>query len=415
MKIEQVKLEALIPYARNSRTHSDGQVAQIAASIKEFGFTNPVLIDETGSIIAGHGRVMAARKLGLADVPSIRLTHLTEAQKRAYIIADNKLALNAGWDDEMLAVELTDLKDMGFDLDLTGFSAEEIDGLLAPMGTEGLTEEDAVPEVPEAPVTVLGDVWLLGKHRVMCGDSTSIDAVDTLMDGGKADMVFTDPPYNVAVVGGCKNPLNPMYQSGKAIENDSMSDADFRQFLRDAFASMDAGSKDGAVAYVCHADSEGINFRCAFVESGWMVKQCLIWRKSAFVFGRQDYHWQHEPILYGWKQGNAHKFYGERNQSTVWDFNRPAPSDKSHPTMKPVELVEKAINNSSKAGDLVLDIFGGSGSTMIACEKTGRECRLMELDPKYCDVIVKRWQEFTGKIATHAETGRPFAEVTHDK
>ena len=233
MIIEQVKLDALIPYARNSRTHSDAQVAQIAASIKEFGFTNPVLIDETGSIIAGHGRVMAARKLAFADVPSIRLTHLTDAQKKAYVIADNKLALNAGWDDEMLAVELTDLKDMGFDLDLTGFSTDEIEALLAPVGTEGLTDEDAVPEVPEAPVTVLGDVWILGKHRVMCGDSTSIDAVEKLMDGQKADMVFTDPPYNIDY----GNIKHPKFKQ-RAIENDNMSGEAFREFCQGFSASI---------------------------------------------------------------------------------------------------------------------------------------------------------------------------------
>jgi DNA modification methylase len=412
VKIENVKLDLLIPYARNSRTHSDAQVAQIAASIKEFGFTNPVLIDETGSIIAGHGRVMAARKLAITDVPSIRLTHLTEAQKKAYVIADNKLALNAGWDDEMLAVELADLKDIGFDLNLTGFNTDEIEALLAPVGTEGLTDEDAVPEVPEAPVTVLGDVWLLGKHRVMCGDSTSIDAVEKLMGGQKADMVFTDPPYNVSVSGGTHDSRDKKnFGKGPKIMNDSMPNAEFKQFLVDAFTTMGLVIKDGAAVYVAHADTEGVNFRTAFEEAGFMLKQCLIWAKQQFVFGRSDYHWQHEPILYGWRSGAAHSFYGQRNQGTLWNIDRPMRSAKEHPTQKPVALVEKAILNSSKSGDLLFEPFGGGGSTLIACEKTGRESRLMELDSKYCDVIVQRWQEFTGKTATLESTGKPFISL----
>jgi len=412
MKIEQVKLDALIPYARNSRTHSDAQVAQIAASIKEFGFTNPVLIDETGSIIAGHGRVMAARKLAITDVPSIRLTHLTDAQKKAYVIADNKLALNAGWDDEMLAVELTDLKDMGFDLDLTGFSTDEIEALLAPTGTEGLTDEDAVPEVPEAPVTVLGDVWLLGKHRVMCGDSTSIDAVEKLMDGQKADMVFTDPPFNVGVAGGTRDARDKKnYRSGEIIKNDALQDGDFLQFLTDAFATMALVIKDGAAVYVAHSDKEAFNFALAFRNAGFITRQIIIWAKQSFVFGRSDYHPQHEPILYGWKDGAAHNFYGERNQSTVWNIDRPMRSEKEHPTQKPIALVEKAIFNSSKSEDLLFEPFGGSGSTLIACEKTGRINRSMELDPKYCDVIVQRWQEFTGQTATLESNGKPFISL----
>ena len=402
MKIEQVKLDALIPYARNSRTHSDAQVAQIAASIKEFGFTNPVLIDETGSIIAGHGRVKAARKLAIADVPSIRLTHLTEAQKKAYVIADNKLALNAGWDDEMLAVEITDLKDMGFDLDLTGFSTDEIEALLAPVGTEGLTDEDAVPEVPEAPVTVLGDVWLLGKHRVMCGDSTSIDAVEKLMAGAGADMLLTDPPYNVAYEGATKQKLT--------IQNDSMGDGEFRQFLRDAFVTAETAMKNGAVFYIWHSDSEGYNFRGACQDAGLKVRQCLIWKKSSLVMGRQDYHWKHEPCLYGWKEGAGHLWAADRKQTTILEFDKPSRNGE-HPTMKPVGLFEYQMLNNTKGGDIVLDLFGGSGTTIIAAEKNGRYGYLMELDPKYCDVIVQRWQEFTGQTATLESTGKPFISL----
>ena len=408
MKIEQVKLDALIPYARNSRTHSDAQVAQIAASIKEFGFTNPVLIDETGSIIAGHGRVMAARKLAITDVPSIRLTHLTDAQKKAYVIADNKLALNAGWDDEMLAVELTDLKDMGFDLDLTGFNTDEIEALLAPTGTEGLTDEDAVPEVPEAPVTVLGDVWLLGKHRVMCGDSTSIEQAEHLMAGTNADLVFTDPPYNVAYSGRGQNNLG-------TIKNDDMSAADFEQFCRDLFATYHAVMKPLACIYVCHPDSQSgpkLAFEKTFAEQ-FKKSSTIIWMKQSAGMGWQDYRAQHEPILYGWKDGGKgkHFFSGDRTKTTVWKIGRDAQTTYKHPTQKPVALPEEAINNSSKGQDIVLDLFGGSGSTLIACEKTGRINRSMELDPKYCDVIVQRWQEFTGQTATLESNGKPFISL----
>ena len=402
MKISQHKVDELIPYARNSRTHSDAQVAQIAASIKEFGFTNPVLIDETGSIIAGHNRVLASRKLNLVSVPCIQLSHLTEAQKKAYIIADNKLALNAGWDDEMLAVELTDLKDIGFDLDLTGFNTDEIEALLAPVGTEGLTDEDAVPEVPEAPVTVLGDVWLLGNHRLMCGDSTSIDAVDKLMAGGGADMLLTDPPYNVAYEGATKQKLT--------IQNDSMGDGEFRQFLRDAFVTAENAMKNGAVFYIWHSDSEGYNFRGACQDAGLKVRQCLIWKKSSLVMGRQDYHWKHEPCLYGWKEGAGHLWAADRKQTTILEFDKPSRNGE-HPTMKPVGLFEYQMLNNTKGGDIVLDLFGGSGTTIIAAEKNGRYGYLMELDPKYCDVIVQRWQEFTGKTATLEANGNPFISL----
>jgi len=410
MKIEQVKLDALIPYARNSRTHSDAQVAQIAASIKEFGFTNPVLIDETGSIIAGHGRVMAARKLAITDIPSIRLTHLTDAQKKAYVIADNKLALNAGWDDEMLAVELTDLKDMGFDLDLTGFSTDEIESLLAPTGTEGLTDEDAVPEVPEAPVTVLGDVWLLGKHRVMCGDSTSIDAVEKLMDGGKADMVFTDPPYGMSYGGGRAAGSTPRGARVKAhgmILGDDKTGDDLIALVRDAMATAISACKSSASKYVCFPWRTYAEFEAALESCGFEVSACIVWDKKSIGLGNANYRPQHEFIFY--IKGGA--WYGDKAQSDVWYMSRGATGNYVHPTQKPVELIERAINNSSKGQDIILDLFGGSGSTLIACEKTGRINRSMELDPKYCDVIVQRWQEFTGQTATLESTGNPFISL----
>ena len=403
-KVEKWAIDKLIPYARNARTHSDEQVAQIAASIKEWGWTTPVLVDEHGGIIAGHGRTLAAQKLKMAEVPVMVAKGWSDAKKRAYVLADNKLALNAGWDNEMLALELGEIGDLGFDLDLTGFTAEEIAALTPEQIEPGLTDEDAVPEVPEQPITVLGDVWLLGKHRLMCGDSTSIDAVDKLMDGQKADQLVTDPPYNIAYEGGSKK--------REQIKNDEMESADFRQFLRDAFTAADTVMKSGAVFYIWHADTEGYNFRGACLDAGWQVRQTLIWNKDNSAFGRQDYHWKHEPCLYGWKSGAGHLWASDRKQTTIIECKRPSKSEL-HPTMKPVELMQYQIENNTKGQDVVLDLFGGSGSTMIACEKTGRINCSMELDPKYCDVIIKRWQDFTGKIATHAETGQPFAEVTN--
>ena len=404
--LETIQIDALIPYARNSRTHSDGQVAQIASSIKEFGFTNPVLIDGQGGIIAGHGRVLAARKLGMSEVPCIRLDHLTEAQKRAYVIADNRLALNSGWDTEMLKVEFADLQELGFDLELTGFDLDEIKELLAPVGTEGLTDPDDAPPLPEHPRTVPGDIWVMGKHRLLCGDSTSMDDLAKLTDGQLVDMWLTDPPYNVAYEGKTKDAMT--------IKNDEMGDDQFRQFLRDAYTAADTVMKPGAVFYIWHADSEGYNFRGAAQDAGWKVRQCLIWKKSSMVMGRQDYHWKHEPCLYGWKEGAGHLWAADRKQTTILEFEKPTRNGE-HPTMKPVALFEYQLLNNTKGGDQVLDSFGGSGTTLIAAEKNGRVARIMELDPKYCDVIVKRWQDFTGKIATHAETGEPFAEVTNGK
>ena len=390
-KIENVSIDKLVPYARNSRTHSDSQVAQIAASIKEFGFTNPILIDGDGGIIAGHGRVMAAKSMKLDSVPCIRLDHLTDAQKKAYVIADNKLALNAGWNDQMLGLELADLQGLGFDLELTGFSKDELASLMAPDPTDGLTDEDEVPELPEQPVTVLGDVWVLGKHRLMCGDSTSIDAVDKLMDGQKADMVFTDPPYGVDY---------------KGINNDSRDGLE--DLLRAAFGNYLASSKSGASIYCFHSDRCADVFHKVFREF-FHFSSMIIWAKNSLTLSQTDYQSQHEPCLYGWMNNGKHSWFSDRKQTSVWKFDKE--KVVGHTTPKPVGLVEKAISNSSKGGDAILDLFGGSGSTLIAAEKTSRQARLMELDPKYVDVIIKRWQDFTGKIAVHAETGKPFAEV----
>lgn len=394
----------LIPYARNSRTHSDEQVTKIAASIKEFGFLNPVIIDGENGIIAGHGRVMAAKKLGLEDVPVIEASHLTEAQRRAYVIADNRLALDAGWDEEMLRVEFAELEGLGFDLELTGFSLDEIGALDPEELVEGLTDDDAVPELQDDPVSKPGDVWLLGNHPVMCGDSTSIEALEQLCGGQLVDMWLTDPPYNVAYEGKTKDALT--------IKNDSMADNQFRQFLRDSYVAADAVMKPGAVFYIWHADSEGYNFRGAAQDAGWKVRQCLIWKKSAMVMGRQDYHWKHEPCLYGWKDGAGHLWAADRKQTTILEFDKPSRNGE-HPTMKPVALFEYQMLNNTKGGDIVLDSFGGSGTTLLAAEKNGRYARLMELDPKYVDVIVRRWQEFTGKQAVHEATGKTYEELAN--
>ena len=398
MKIEQVKVDALIPYARNSRTHSDAQVAQIAASIKEFGFTNPVLIDETGSIIAGHGRVMAARKLAITDVPSIRLTHLTEAQKKAYVIADNKLALNAGWDDEMLCLELSDLKGLDFNLDLTGFSTDEIDQLLTPEQVDGLTDEDAVPGIPVDPVTKLGDVWLLGKHRLMCGDSTSIDAVEKLMDGQKANAVITDPPYNL----------------GKNYAGENLNKNDFTELHRGWLSCSTAVTKDDSAYYIYF----GVKhlWLMAQITSNYLDNpRLLIWyRPDGHGAGGGDFFYNYDPIFYGSKSGKFHtrKYDGEFNRD-VWIINKAKENEGGyqHPTAKPLKVIEGAMLTSTNFHDVVLDLFGGSGTTIIAAEKNGRYGYLMELDPKYCDVIVQRWQEFTGQTATLESTGEAFIPV----
>ena len=401
-QIQHLLVSSLIPYARNSRTHSDEQVTQIAASIREFGFTNPVLIDSNGTIIAGHGRVMAAKKVGLVEVPCLRLEHLSPSQIRAYVIADNKLALNAGWDDEMLKAELLTLQEEGFNTDLTGFSDDELNALLNSEIVKGQTDPDEVPEPPVEPITKLGDIWVLGNHRLMCGDSTNIDSAKRLMRDDLADLLITDPPYNVDMT--AKNEM--LQKAGKArkdestfgIQNDKMSNDDFRQFLRDVYSTANSAMRDGAVFYIWHADSEGYNFRGACIDVDWKIRQCLVWVKSVFAIGRSDYHWKHEPCLYGWKDGAAHYWGSDRTQTTVLNFNRPSRSTE-HPTMKPLELFEYQIGNSSKPNDVVLDLFGGSGTTAIACERLSRKARLMELDPKYCDVIVKRWEDFTGKKA----------------
>lgn len=398
MELENIAVSDLVPFAKNSRTHDDAQVAQIAASIREFGFTNPVLIDEVNGIIAGHGRVMAARKLKLTEVPCIRLSHLSESQKRAYVIADNKLALNAGWDNAMLKLELADLKALDFDLDLTGFNTDEIDALLAEKGTEGLTDPDDTPEPPIEPVTRLGDVWICGQHRVMCGDSTSETAFFHLMSGLQADLVFTDPPYGMAYEGG-----RGKKQFGM-IKGDDAQGEDLVQLVRDALTTSKSASKSGAAGYVCFPWRTYAQFEQAMINSGWPITTCIVWDKKSVGLGHQEYRPQHEFIFYS--KGGA--WFGDRSQSDVWQISRDKTTGYVHPTQKPVALIEKAMQNSSKAGDAVIDCFGGSGTTLIAAEKNGRIARIMELDPKYVDVIVKRWEDFTGQKAVLESTGEPF-------
>lgn len=395
MQIEKRQLSELIPYINNSRKHSDDQVTQIAASIKEFGWTNPILVDGDNGIIAGHGRIMAAKKLNMTEVPVIELAHLSKEQRKALIIADNKLALNSDWDSNLLAIELKDLQDLGFDLNLTGFDADELANILLPEQVAGLTDEDATPPIPDEPKTKLGDVYILGNHKLMCGDSASLNDAEKLMDGDLADLVFTDPPYNVAYSGRGANNLG-------TIKNDDMSNDDFEQFCRDIFTTYHTYMKPLACIYVCHPDSQSapkLAFEKTFAEQ-FKKSSTLIWMKQSAGMGWQDYRAQHEPILYGWKEGSGKHFYsGDRTKTTIWKIGRDAQASYVHPTQKPVALPEEAINNSSKGMDIVLDLFGGSGSTLIACEKVGRKARLMELDPKYCDVIVKRWEDFTGKKA----------------
>ena len=394
-QIEKIGIEKLIPYAKNSRTHSPEQVAQIAASIKEFGFNNPVLIGEDDVIIAGHGRVMAARKIGLMEVPCIRLGHLTETQRKAYIIADNRLALNAGWDNELLTIELNELLADNFALDILGFDVDELKNLLDPVKpTEGLTDEDEVPEVPEEPKTKLGDIYQLGRHRLMCGDSTSIDAVEKLMPE-TANMIFTDPPYLMDFTGGIHADGSKSFNAKHgAIKNDKMSEQEGNDFL-DAINSIIKIKVDGAFYITFYRLGIG-KYYASFDRTGLKCRSLIIWDKGNHTLSNSDYMSMYEPMFYGWV--NNHKFYGGKNGMDIWRIKR-TPKNDLHPTMKPVELVEKAILDGSQVNGIVLDLFGGSGSTMIAAEKQGRCARLMELDPKYCDVIVKRWEDFTGQKA----------------
>jgi len=401
-KITLTNTDALIPYAANARTHSDAQVDKIAASIKEFGFNNPILIDQDRGVIAGHGRLMASQKLGLEQVPTIELSHLSDAERRAYILADNRLALDAGWDEEVLALELKRLEEE-IDLSLLGFNDLELATLLDSLETEeGLTDEDAVPETPDEPITKLGDVWQLGEHRLMCGDSTLIDSLEVLMAGQKADMVFTDPPYGMKYGGGRAEGANVNFKNrsggikahGMIIGDDFVGDQ-LIEMIRDSVSAAVISCKSGAAKYVCFPWRTYSEFESALLQVGLKASACIVWDKKSIGLGNANYRPQHEFIFYF--KGDS--WQGDKAQSDVWYMSRGATGEYVHPTQKPVELIEKAIFNSSKSQDLVIDVFGGSGSSLIACEKTNRVCMMMELDPKYCDVIVQRWQNFTGKTA----------------
>jgi DNA modification methylase len=408
-RIELWPIEKLRPYERNPRTHSEVQVDQIAASMVEFGWTNPILIDENAGILAGHGRLLAARKLGLAEVPVIRFEHLSEAQKRAYILADNQIALQAGWDDALLAEELAWLRDERFDLDLIGFDASELERLLALAGGEAASNEaeDEVPEPPEDPVSKPGELWVLGNHRLLCGDATVLADVERVLGGQLADMTFCDPPYNVDYANSPKDKLRGKH---RPILNDDLGGG-FEAFLQVACTNLLSVTK--GACYICMSSSELHTLQRAFAAAGGKWSTFIIWAKNTFTLGRADYQRQYEPILYGWPAGHDRYWCGARDQGDVWFIDKPVRNDL-HPTMKPVALVERAVRNSSKSRDIVLDPFGGSGSILIACEKTGRQARVIELDPKYCDVIVQRWQDWTAGEAIREPDGRTFAAVTAD-
>lgn len=389
LKIEMFPIDEIREYENNAKLHPQEQIDQIVKSMQEFGNNDPIAIDENNQIIEGHGRLLALKQMGETEVPIIRLSHLTEQQKRAYILAHNQLTLNTGFDEELLRLELEAIQEI--DMTDFGFNLEELEiGDFG--GEESNVEEDSDFDTtpPEEPKAKPGDLYQLGRHRLLCGDSTSLDDVERLMGGVKADLLITDPPYNVAYEGGTADKLT--------IQNDDMEDEEFRQFLRDVYTSADAVMNPGAAFYIWHADSEGYNFRGAAHDIGWTVRQCLIWNKNTLVLGRQDFHWKHEPCLYGWKEGASHNWYGDRKQTTVMDFDKPQRNGE-HPTMKPVELFAYQMEMSSKKDDNVLDLFGGSGTTMIAAEQLGRNAYLMELDPRYVDVIVNRWENLTGEKA----------------
>jgi DNA modification methylase len=402
-KIEQWPTAKLLPYARNARTHSESQVAQIAASIAEFGFVTPCLVGSDGVLVAGHGRLAAAQKLGIATVPVVVLDHLTPTQRRALVIADNRLAENAGWDDAMLQVELTALQDENFDLSLLGFDADELQAILAgeETVTDGLTDEDEVPESSGPVVSRPGDVFICGDHRVLCGDATQAESYQALLGDDHVEMVWQDPPYGVNYANSMKD---KMRGTDRPILNDNLGEA-FQPFLTAALTPMLVRC-DGAI-YIAMSSSELDTLQAAFREAGGKWSTFIIWAKNTFTLGRADYQRQYEPILYGWRDGVKRHWCGDRDQGDVWAIKKPHKNDL-HPTMKPVELVERAIRNSSRPGDTVLDCFGGSGTTLIAAEKSGRKARLMELDAKYVDVIVRRWQAFTGQEAVREHDGVGF-------
>ena len=383
-EMQLVPITKLVPYVNNARTHSPEQINKLRSSLREFGFINPVIIDRDFGVIAGHGRILAAKEEGIAEVPCVFADHLTEAQKKAYIIADNRMAMDAGWDEELLRVEIEALQAEAFDLSLTGFDEKELSDLFKDDADVQEDDFDVDAELEKPTFSKSGDVWTLGRHRLVCGDSTKAETFAILMNGRKANLVVTDPPYNVNYEG----------TAGK-IKNDNLADEKFYQFLFDAFSNIEKVMADDASIYVFHADTEGLNFRKAFSDAGFYLSGCCIWKKPSLVLGRSPYQWQHEPCLYGWKKSGKHQWYADRKQTTIWEFEK-TKKNTDHPTMKPIPLLAYPIQNSSMSNTLVLDPFGGSGSTLIACEQTDRDCYTIELDEKYCDVIVKRYIEQVG-------------------
>lgn len=382
-----VDVDKLIPYVNNARTHSKEQINKLRASIREFGFINPVIIDRDYNVIAGHGRILASQEEGIDKVPCVFVDYLTDAQKKAYIIADNRMALDADWDEELLKIEIESLKDEDFDLSFTGFDESELLDLFGD-DSKGKVEDDNFDlssALEKASFVEKGDVWTVGKHRLMCGDATSKEDVQTLMCDTKGNLILTDPPYGVSF----------KCSSGLTIENDSMKNDEFYNFLLSAFKNMADHLEKGGSAYVFHADTEGLNFRKAFVDSGFHLAGCCIWVKNSLVLGRSDYQWQHEPVLYGFMQNGKHRWYSDRKQTTIWNFDKPK-KNSNHPTSKPLDLLSYPIGNSTQENAVVIDTFGGSGSTLMACEKMNRICYTMELDEKYASVILRRYVEDTG-------------------
>ena len=386
-EMQLVPLGKLVPYINNARTHSPEQLTKLRSSLREFGFINPVIIDRDYNIIAGHGRVLAAKEEGIMEVPCVFVDYLTEAQKKAYILADNRMALDAGWDEELLRIEIESLQGEDFDVSLTGFEEQELADLFAIEGDKAAKDDDfeLSAALEKASFVERGDLWIVGRHRLLCGDATRTEDVERLMDGKKANLVVTDPPYGVSFKS----------SDGLTIQNDSMKDEEFYTFLLTAFQCMAEHLENGGSAYVFNADTEGLNFRKAFIDIGFHLAGVCIWVKNSLVLGRSDYQWQHEPVLFGWKKGGKHSWYSDRRQTTIWNYDKPK-RNKNHPTSKPLDLLGYPICNSSQENAIVLDTFGGSGSTLMACEQLNRICHMMELDEKYASVILRRYVEDTG-------------------
>ena len=408
-EMQLVDIEKLIPYVNNARTHSPEQITKLRSSLREFGFVNPVIVDRDFNIIAGHGRVMAAKEEGIKQVPCVYADYLTEAQKKAYIIADNRMAMDAGWDEELLRVELEALDAADFDLAMTGFDEKELADLFSD-DTDSEAEDDdfdLTAALEKAAFVEPGDVWIVGKHRLVCGDATSKEDVEKLMDGKKANMLLTDPPYGVSFKS----------SSGLTIKNDSMKNEEFYNFLKASFDAVVEHMEKGGVGYVFHADTEGLNFRQAFVDAGFHLAGCCIWVKDSLVLGRSDYQWQHEPVLYGFLQNGSHPWFSDRKQTTIWNFKKPK-RNENHPTSKPLDLLGYPIGNSTQENAIVVDTFGGSGSTMMACEQMNRVCYMMELDPKYASVILRRYVEDTGDVENvyvyRNEKKIPYSELVKE-